>query len=241
MKPLIKRTKKNTILGLVVLYILFVTQLACGMGIALPHNPVDALATRVAVPTSNHQIDLSPSISEMRMLTLEFPTMIRAGDSDVVRLALEIDDSGSLTPMVEVDGNISEGKAINVPNLYETHNILAEARLDIAGMDVRPSGTVSEVLLPGQRVIFYWSVLPVEVGRYKGTVWFYLHFIPKTSGEESRMALSAQPIEIEATSFFGLRANSARWLGFSGAFISALLGFPFLETMLKVIWKRMHA
>jgi hypothetical protein len=176
----------------------------------------------------------------MRMLMLEFPPKIRAGDSDVVRLTLDIDENGDLIPTVSVEGNVTKADVVIISNLYDTHNVLAEARLDMAGVDIRPSETISETLLPRQRVTFYWSVLPAGVGHYKGTVWFYLHFVPKSSGVESRQALSAQPIEIESTSFLGLKANPARWLGIAGTFISSVLGFPFLETVLKWLWKRMR-
>lgn len=227
-------------LPLLIITVPLAVQLACGAGFQLPPRPVDILATRIAEPTSAQQVVVPPAIPEKRMLTLEFPPRIRAGDSDVVRLTLEVDESGNLTPTVSVDGNVIEGEVVEIPNLYETYNVLAEARLDLAGMDVRPADVVSETLLPGQKVTFYWSVLPAEVGHYKGTVWFYLHFVPKTNGQESRQVLSAQHVEIEATSFLGLRASPARWLGVSGAFISSLLGLPFLETVLKIIWKRLH-
>jgi hypothetical protein len=105
---------------------------------------------------------------------------------------------------------------------------------------VRPSGTVSETLLPGQKVTFYWSIKPEEIGNYKGTVWFYLHFVPKAGGIESRQALSAQTIEINSTALFGLKAGVARWLGLAGTFLGSILGFPFLEQTLKWIWKRIR-
>jgi len=40
----------------------------------------------------------SGEIPERRRLTLEFPARIRAGDSDIVRLTLELDASGNITP-----------------------------------------------------------------------------------------------------------------------------------------------
>ncbi len=231
--------RKASILGLLCFSIILAAQLACAESAGAPHRPVNALATRVAVPTQAQTVELPPAIPEMRMLTLEFPPKIRAGDADVVKLILAVDDNGNLTPTVSVEGNQVQGQVLSIPNLYDSHNILAEARLDMAGVDVRPPDTVSETLLPGQKVTFYWSVLPAEVGRFKGTVWFYLHFIPKGSGLESRQALSAQPIEIEATSFLGLRANPARWLGIAGTFISSVLGFPFLEAVIKWFLKRL--
>ncbi len=39
-----------------------------------------------------------PAIPERRRLTLDYPPHIRAGDSDIVRLTLEVDEQGNLTP-----------------------------------------------------------------------------------------------------------------------------------------------
>lgn len=210
---------------------------ACGAPAVSTPLPV---AQPTSVPTPLPEKVLPPAIPEMRMLTLEYPAKIRAGDSDVVRLTLELDENGNLTPTVSAAGNVISGQVVVIPNLYETHNVLAEARLDMAGIDVRPAETISETLLPGQKVTFYWSLLPAEIGNYKGTVWFYLHFIPKAGGLESRQAISAQPVEIEATSFFGLGARSARWLGAIGSLLSSVLGLPFLEAILKWLWKRLR-
>src|SRR5215475_13076124 len=39
-----------------------------------------------------------PAIPERRELTLEYPPKIRAGDSDIVRLTLEVNEHGDITP-----------------------------------------------------------------------------------------------------------------------------------------------
>ena len=197
--------------------------------------------TPAVVPTKGPLSDVPPAIPETRMLTLEYPPKIRAGDSDVVRLTLEMDDRGNLTPTVSSGGNVIQGQVLVIPNLFDTHNVLAEARLDMAGLDVRPPDNISETLLPHQKVTFYWSILPNQPGKYKGTVWFFLRFIPKAGGAESRQAISAQTIEIEGTSFFGLGARSTRWLGIAGTVVSSFLGFPFLESIIKWIWKRFRS
>lgn len=183
---------------------------------------------------------MPPAVPERRMLTLEFPPSIRAGDSDLVRLTLAVDEQGNLTPTALTAGNVTRGEIVSIPNVYDTHNVLAEARLDMAGVEVRPPDTVSEPLLPGQTATFFWSVSPTEVGSFKGTVWFYLHFVPKDGGQESRQALSAQVIEIESTALLGIQAGQARLLGLAGTFLSSILGLPFLEGMLKWLWKKMR-
>jgi hypothetical protein len=235
-----KPTRRSIFL-IISLFVLVGVQLACSASESATPPPDAVFATQVVAPTAGPAIEMPPAIPEMRLLTLDFPPRIRAGDSDVVRLTLEVDENGGVTPTVSEAGNVTRGQTVIIPNLFDTHNVLAEARLDLAGVDVRPSETISETLLPLQKITFFWSVLPGEVGNYKGTVWFYLHFIPKTSaGLESRQALSAQPIEIEATSFFGLGATPARWLGCLGTLIGSLLGLPFLESILKLLWKRLR-
>ncbi len=98
----------------------------------------------------------------------------------------------------------------------------------MVGVDLRPRETITQTLLPGQRVIFYWSVIPRTTGRLSGTVWFYIRFIPKNGGNESRLAISAQPVEIEVSSIFGLRTVSIRWLSIGGIVLGIILIWPFL-------------
>jgi hypothetical protein len=183
-----------------------------------------------------------PAINESRRLTLEFPPVIRTGDSTRIRLQLEVDEQGNIAPTAVVEGNVITGEVVEIPNLYETHNVIAEARLDMAGMEVQPSGTISEPLSQGQSVIFYWSVRPNESGKYEGTAWLHLRFVPKGGGEESRIPVSVQFLEIEANSFLGiLSGNTARGIGALGSVIGSVLGFPFVDDLVKFLWRRIKA
>ncbi len=185
-------------------------------------------------PTSQPQ----PAIPERRYLTLEFPPRIRAGDSDIVRLTLEVDDLGNVMPTAEVGGNVITGDVIEIPNLYETHHVVAEARFDIAGVEMRPSELVSMSLAQGQSATFFWSIRPQEVGVYRGTIWLYLRFVDKLNGEESRITVSAQIVEIEAVNLFGLSGNFARSVGMIGSVVGAVIGFPFFEDIVKFLFKK---
>ena len=179
-----------------------------------------------------------PAIPERRRLTLEFPPQIRAGDSDLVRLTLEVDDLGNLTPTAEIGGNVIEGEVVEIPNLYESHHVIAEARFDLAGMEVRPADLVSEPLSPGNSVTFRWSIRPQDVGLYRGTIWLYLRFVDKQTGEESQKTVSAQPVEIEAVNFLGFSGEFARTTGIIGSVVGTILGFPFFEDILRFLFKR---
>ncbi|NOY98114.1 MAG: hypothetical protein GXP40_02780 [Chloroflexi bacterium] len=208
-----------------------------------PEEPAAPAATQIfpATPTAVALLEPTalPAIPEQRRLTLEWPPTIRAGDADVIRLTLEVDEMGNLTPTAEIEGHAISGETVSIPNLYETHNVIAEARLDMAGVIVTPAGQVSEPLLPGKPVTFYWSVRPAEMGRYRGTVWLYLRFIPKEGGEEMRRTLSAQVIEIQAVTLFGLTAGPARFAGTVGSFVGAVLGFPFIDDVFRWLWRKL--
>ena len=178
-----------------------------------------------------------PAIQEARRITLEWPPSIRVGDSDVIRLTIEVDAQGNLTPTAEIEGHATHGETVFLPNLYDTHNVMAEARMDMAGMQVAPEGDVSEPLLPGHSVTFFWSVRPEEVGAYRGTIWVHLRFIPRAGGEELRSPLTAQLVEIQAVNLLGLGGNAARWLGgvgtLAGSFISLENLLPWIVGLLR--------
>jgi hypothetical protein len=182
------------------------------------------------------------AIPESRMLTFEFPPEMRTGDSTRIRMTLEVDDRGYIVPTAEVEGNVVRGEVVEIPNLYETHLVVAEARLDLAGMQVQPSGTISEPLSPGKPVTFYWSVRPDEAGRYEGVAWLHLRFIPLVTlnGEkESRIPISVQLFEIEAKSFMGfLSGGLARGVGALGSVVGSVLGFPFVDDLAKWLWSK---
>jgi hypothetical protein len=180
-----------------------------------------------------------PAITENRRLTLEFPAVMRLGDSTRIRLQLEVDDRGNVTPTAVVEGNVISGEVVQIPDLYETHNVIAEARLDLAGMQVQPSQAISEPLSPGKAVTFYWSVRPAEAGDYRGSVWLHLRFLPKSGGMESRIPLSVQFLDIQVNSFLGLLSGrAARGFGAAGSAIGTVLGIPFLGDLSKWILKR---
>jgi hypothetical protein len=203
--------------------------------------PVIAFPTPTSLPdTGGGPISPTsqPAIPERRRLTLEFPPQIRAGDSSLVILVLEVDEQGNITPTAQVEGNVVTGEVVEIPNLYETHRVIAEAQFDITGVEVSPQGLVSQTLGQGQSVSFYWSILPKGVGRYSGTVWLRLRFVDRVSGEESQRAVSAQIVEIEAVNLLGLSGGLARTFGVVGSIAGTVIGFPFLEDIVRFLFGR---
>jgi hypothetical protein len=201
-----------------------------------PAAPSPTSTPPIISPT---QAPAQPAIPESRRLTLEFPPRMKAGvESDLVRLTLEMDDLGNITPTAQIGGHVVTGEVIQIPNLYETHFVTAEARIDMVGMDIQPSGPTYEPMKQGQSVTFFWSVRPPEPGRYRGTVWFHINFVDKVSGEDSRLAVSAQIVEIEAVDFFGFSVNFVRTSGVVGSLLGVIVGFPFFDDFLKFLFNK---
>lgn len=164
-----------------------------------------------------------PAVPEERLMVLEWPPKIRVGDSDLIILTLELDEEGNLSATAQFEDHQVRSSQVQIPNLYDTHNVVAQARLDMAGVEFSPQGEISEPMRPGVPVKFTWSVLPRQVGSYRGTLWLHLQFIPLDGGESSRQALSAQVIDIEAVNLFGVGGVPARFIGAVGTVVGALL------------------
>jgi len=181
----------------------------------------------------------SPAVPEERLLTLDWPSTLRQGDANrYIRLTLAVPESGEITPTVSAEGDESIEEPVQIPNVYDTHNVMAEARLDMAGLAVAPDDLVSLSLRPGESVTFRWNVRAAEIGTYRGTVWLYLRYLPLDGGPESRDALKAMDIEIRTINFLGIGGPAARIMGVFGVILCGLFGFGDLINVVRWVQKR---
>jgi hypothetical protein len=253
MKP--KPFSSRSISLLLAACVVFASVIACGASAESTDAPaneptsiVDPSATSLPftptpeflIPTTGGEGEPAPALLETRRLTLEYPATIKAGaESDIVRLTLEVDAQGNITPTAEIEGNVVEGEIITIPNLYETHNVTAEAKYDVAGLEVKPSGSTLQPLKQGESVTFFWGVRAQDVGRYRGTIWLYLNFENRSSGEKSQIPVSAQIVEVEAVDFFGFSTNIVRTSGVVGSLLGSVVGFPFFKDIAKYLFERL--
>ena len=179
--------------------------------------------TPTSSTTRTSQTIAPPGIPEALRFTLELPVKIRVGDAEVIRLSLEVDENGNLLPAAPIGNDEIYSEHMEVPNLYDNYNRMAEARLDLVGIQALPSGELSQPLRPGQRTAFFWSLRPSDFGNFQGAIWLHLRYISLDDGGESRRLLSNQLVEIEAVNLLGLGGTPARVLGGVGIVVGSFL------------------
>lgn len=199
-------------------------------------NPPATPTLEVLIPATGGD-EPAPALREFRRLTLEYPPTIKLGSgSDVILLTLDVDEQGNVTPTAQVEGNIVEGEIVEIPNLYETHSVTAEAYYQVAGLIVEPPGSTYRPLRRGERVTFTWSVQARDVGTYGGTIWLFLNFENRTSGEQDRKEISAQIFDIKVVDFFGFSTNFVKTSGVVGSVLGTVVGFPFFKDIAKYLF-----
>jgi hypothetical protein len=224
-----------------ILFIFAFIVYACGASVpATEPVPATEEPATTAVPTESITTNQDAgALLETRRLTLEFPPKIKADSaSDIVRLTLEVDDLGNITPTAYFESNTVTGEVIQIPNLYETHNVGVEASFDIAGFEVKPSGSVYQPMQQGKPITFTWSIRSPQVGKFRGTIWVHLVFVDKVTNEESRVPISAQIVDIEAVDLFGFSTNFVRASGVVGSVLGIIVGFPFFDDIVKYVWSK---
>jgi hypothetical protein len=174
-------------------------------------------------------------IPESRALTLEWPAVLRTGERGGIRLGLELTQGGEATATPDTTSGQAPGESLPVEDVFDSHYVIAEARLEIADMAYAPVGQISEGLFPGRPVYFVWQVRPDEPGDYQGTVWLHLSYVPIDGGPESRAVLSAQRIDIQAVQLLWFGGTAARVVGSVGVIVALVAG---LDDLLPWIMER---
>jgi len=164
---------------------------------------------------------LPPAVPEMRTVTLEYPFNMRQGDADVIILSLDVDQNGA-TATAQFGDHTTTGTTVEIPNVYDTYSVQAEARLDLLGTEIAPSDTIVLSLQAGQKATFIWTVKPKDVGNYRGAVWLSLNFTPLSGGDTISQQLYTQAFEIDVLNLLGIGGQPARIMGAAGALVGTM-------------------
>jgi len=136
-----------------------------------------------------------------------WPKRIRTGESETIQILLKLDQD------FITNNNLSELNDFQEIISLDAYYVNLEARVELAGIDVKPSGVISKNILPGQKINFNWVILGKFAGDFRGTIWLYMNLIPKESSEKTlKEIILAKPINIKVINFLGLNTIFVRVL-----------------------------
>jgi hypothetical protein len=67
-----------------------------------------------------------------------------------------------------------------------------------------------------------------------------LRFVPKAGGDPLEREILNRALAIHAVTVLGFSAPAAQWFGGLGAFVGAVMGFPFVDKLLEWAWARLR-
>lgn len=148
---------------------------------------------------------LSSISFEHYQIKLDWPVRMYSGKKETITLNLEaygreINPGGAIEPG-NIDGEWSDERS---DMIYESYNLVAEARIDLPGIEIIPKGEISQPLPLGKSLNFQWRISSDHDGIYPGMFWFYINIVQKQGGAHERRALLAYPIKVTSYSFLGL-------------------------------------
>lgn len=148
-------------------------------------------------PGKPHQVKLvQPPVSFMsftiarRPIWIDLPASLRRGEVEIIRLQI-----GAFT-------------------VEKAPSVLAEARLELPGVEIQPGEVIETAMRPGQPVTFEWEVKAANTTNLQGTIWVHL------SHEGERIAVLAYPLVFSERRLLGLSVPIVRWI----SLISGVIG-----------------
>lgn len=162
------------------------------------------------------QAQATPPPVEVRNIELEWPTRIRLGDSDTVRLALIPSQEGyTVTTEFPEHKTITQTVTVQRPGGYDLY---AVASLDGVGFDLSPTGEQERQLPVGESVTWRWSLTPHAIGQQRISISVLLRWrpLPGTAGARRESGIFSHSLTINVQSFFGLTRGQAMTSGLLG-------------------------
>ena len=161
-------------------------------------------------------VEPAPYEPEARMVALEWPSQMRLGDSDIVRLALVPSEDSYVLEAEFYEHQILQ-QDMDVPR-PAGYDLWASARLDGAGFTISPVGDQPYYLAPGQALNWRWSLSPLAPGQQRLSVSLLLRWTP-LAGSPGRLheaLVFSEALDVRVRSYFGLSRRQAMTGGVLG-------------------------
>ncbi len=216
---MLKKIRRTMAIVLLLISIVFI------LWAALPNRYQRAVQS---IPPSMMAIPQNGEVGSMlsipaRQVVLEWPESMRIGEDETLTLVFE---------PAQMDDNPSS-QGTGYANIYTRYNLMAEARYDVAGVNLVPANPTRESMPSGQPVKFSWEVKADQVGSYDGTMWLTLRYLPLDGSHVVQVPVYVREISIHSASLFGLSESMAYLLGGVGTLTAAILVYDDLVNLVR--------
>ncbi|MCC6147371.1 MAG: aminoglycoside phosphotransferase family protein [Anaerolineaceae bacterium] len=148
-------------------------------------------------------------VAENRLVELEWPSQMRLGDSDIIRLALTPYKEGYLV-QAEFPEHKIQSQTLVIKRLAG-YTLAAAARLDGVGFEIQPTGDQPQYLLAGQALTWRWTIRPRAAGQQRLAVMVLLQWLPEPGSalQEHQTLLFSSGLDVRVSSLLGLTQAQA--------------------------------
>jgi len=177
------------------------------------------------------------SLPEDRQLQVSWPSLVRLGESDLVRLTLVPSHMSYL--LVTEFSDHSEITHTLAITPYEGYELFAAARLDGVNFLVSPQGEQVQFLPADQPVEWRWSISPRRPGNQSLSVALRLKWVPEASHLAVReITVYSAGLDVRVASFLGLTQAQAFLGGLVGLFFGGAMSMFALVLLPKPAQKQ---
>jgi hypothetical protein len=147
--------------------------------------------------------------AESRIVELEYPSRIRLGNSDIVRVALIPNEEG-YTISAEFPEHPTQSKEVVVPR-PAGYDLYAIARLDGATFEIAPQGEQSYRMDRNEQVTWRWSLTPRTAGTHRLALSLRLRWEPQPGASLSprESIIFSRGLQVEVSSILGMTEAQA--------------------------------
>lgn len=183
--------------------------------------PVISQPTPTAQPLPTEAEPTPAALVEERLVELEWPPVMRLGDSDVIRLSL-IPSQEGYTITTDFPNHQVDMQDITIPR-PGGYDLSAVARLDGVGFSLSPTNEQESALPPGETITWRWTVAPNAPGQQRLTISLKLRWLPQpgTPATVRESLAFSRGLDVRVQSFFGLSRAQAMSGGMFGLFLGS--------------------
>ena len=180
---------------------------------------------------------------EERVAEVEWPSSMRVGDGEVLRLSLIVSSEDAHLTTPEIAGHQVETTTVPIPVTRTGYDGYVNASLIGAGLDVAAAGPTRQALAPGRPNTWRWTISAPRAGTYHLVINLTVSWEPQPGTDAPgplEESVWSRVLTVDARAPLGLSGSQIDWLGLGGTVLGTVAGLPFVERVLSTFWRRLR-